>query len=103
MSGGVDSAVAALLCARDGDALGVTVELWRDPANDAERSCCSASAVRRARALAHDMDLPHLTLDLRDAFAAGGVDPRLAGHAPRPAPPPRLPRPAARRPPPHPC
>ncbi len=81
MSGGVDSAVAALLAERDGEVVAVTLELWRDAANDAERSCCSASAVRSARALAHRQGVPHLTLDLRDAFRAGVVDPWLAGHA----------------------
>jgi tRNA-uridine 2-sulfurtransferase len=79
MSGGVDSAVAAL---RSGpDAVTVTLELWRDPANDAERSCCSASAVRGARAIAHGMGLAHFTLDLRDEFRAGVVEPWLAEHA----------------------
>jgi tRNA-specific 2-thiouridylase len=79
MSGGVDSAVAAL---RAGDsAAAVTLELWRDPANDGDRSCCSASAVRVARVLAHQMGLPHFTLDLRDEFRAGVVDPWLADHA----------------------
>jgi tRNA-uridine 2-sulfurtransferase len=78
MSGGVDSAVAALRC---GQGAAVTLELWRDPANDADRSCCSASAVRGARALAHTMGLPHFTLDLRDEFRAGVVDPWLADHA----------------------
>lgn len=82
MSGGVDSAVAALLCARDGrDAVAVTLELWADEANDGERSCCSASAVRLARGLAHRMGLPHLTLDLRAQFRAGVVDPFLADWA----------------------
>ena len=81
MSGGVDSAVAALLVAREGEAVAVTLELWRDEHNDAERSCCSASAVRTARTLAHGMGLPHFTLDLRDEFRAGVVDPWLAGHA----------------------
>src|SRR5438128_10285666 len=82
MSGGVDSAVAALLCAAaGGDVAAVTLELWRDPHNDPERSCCSASAVRGARALAHRMGLPHFTLDLRDEFRAGVVDPFLADHA----------------------
>jgi tRNA-uridine 2-sulfurtransferase len=84
MSGGVDSAVAALLCARDGDGearedvVAVTLELWADEQNDAERSCCSASAVRLARGLAHRMGLPHFTLDLREQFRAGVVDPFLA-------------------------
>jgi tRNA-specific 2-thiouridylase len=83
MSGGVDSAVAALLCTREpgADVCAVTLELWRDPENDAEASCCSASAVRVARAVAHRMGLPHLTVDLRDAFRAGVVDPFLADHA----------------------
>ncbi len=82
MSGGVDSAVAALLVQRAGrEAVAVTLELWRDPENDAEASCCSASAVRTARAVAHRMGLPHLTLDLREAFAAGVVRPFLAAHA----------------------
>lgn len=92
MSGGVDSAVAALLCARGaapgGDVVAVTLELWADEANDGERSCCSASAVRLARGLAHRMGLAHLTLDLRDAFRAGVVDPFLdewrAGLTPNP-------------------
>jgi tRNA-specific 2-thiouridylase len=81
MSGGVDSAVAALLTAREGEAAAVTLELWRDPENDAERSCCSASAVRAARALAHGMGLPHFTLDLREQFRAGVVQPWLDDHA----------------------
>jgi len=81
MSGGVDSAVAALLCGRRGDTVGVTLELWADRDNDAERSCCSASAVRGARALAHEMGLPHLTLDLREEFRAGVVSPFLDDHA----------------------
>jgi tRNA-specific 2-thiouridylase len=82
MSGGVDSAVAALLVQREyADAVAVTLELWADPDNDAERSCCSASAVRGARAVAHGMGLPHFTLDLRAEFRAGVVDPWMADHA----------------------
>jgi tRNA-specific 2-thiouridylase len=78
MSGGVDSAVAALRA--EGEVVAVTLELWRDPENDGERSCCSADAVRGARALAHRMGLAHLTLDLRDEFRAGVVEPWLAAH-----------------------
>jgi tRNA-uridine 2-sulfurtransferase len=79
VSGGVDSAVAAL---RSGPhAATVTLELWRDPDNDAERSCCSASAVGSARAIAHGMGLAHFTLDLRAEFRAGVVEPWLAEHA----------------------
>jgi tRNA-uridine 2-sulfurtransferase len=82
MSGGVDSAVAALLTARAGaDVVGVTLELWSDPENDGELSCCSAQAVRGARALAHGQGLPHLSIDLRAEFRAGVVDGWLADHA----------------------
>jgi tRNA-specific 2-thiouridylase len=81
MSGGVDSAVAAHLCAQAGDTATVTLELWSDHDNDAERSCCSASAVAQARSLAHSMGLPHFTIDLRDEFRAGVVEPFIAGYA----------------------
>ncbi len=81
MSGGVDSAVAALLCAREGETAAVTLELWSDPENDAERSCCSSSAVAQARSMAHAMGLPHFTLDLREEFRSGVVEPFIAGFA----------------------
>jgi tRNA-uridine 2-sulfurtransferase len=81
MSGGVDSAVAALLSAQRGETVAVTLELWSDPENDAERSCCSASAVAQARALAHSMGLPHFTIDLRQEFRSGVVEPFIAGYA----------------------
>jgi tRNA-specific 2-thiouridylase len=81
MSGGVDSAVAALLVAREGErAVGVTLELWSDPQNDGEASCCSAQAVRGARELAHGLGMPHLSIDLRAEFRAGVVDGWLADH-----------------------
>jgi tRNA-specific 2-thiouridylase len=79
LSGGVDSAVAALLSGSR--AVAVTLELWSDPENDGDSSCCSAQAVRSARAIAHGLGLPHLSLDLRAEFRAGVVEPWLAGHA----------------------
>jgi tRNA-specific 2-thiouridylase len=80
MSGGVDSSVAALLCQREGVAVAVTLELWSDTENDAEKSCCSTSAVSQARALAHRLGLPHFTLDLRAEFRAGVVEPFIASY-----------------------
>ena len=83
MSGGVDSAVAALLCAHEDGAepVAVTLELWRDAANDA-RALVLLCERRAQRACAGpQMGLPHLTLDLRDEFRAGVVEPWLAGHA----------------------
>jgi tRNA-uridine 2-sulfurtransferase len=82
MSGGVDSAVAALLVRQDGaEAVGVTLELWSDPENDGDLSCCSAQAVRAARELAHGLGMPHLSIDLRAEFRAGVVDHWLSDHA----------------------
>jgi tRNA-specific 2-thiouridylase len=81
MSGGVDSAVAALLVAQGGhEAVAVTLELWSDPENDGESSCCSAQAVRGARELAHDLGMAHLSIDLRAEFRAGVVDGWLEDH-----------------------
>jgi tRNA-uridine 2-sulfurtransferase len=82
MSGGVDSAAAAQLALDAGDeVLAVTLELWSDPATDGTLSCCSPQAVRGARALAHRMGIPHLTLDLRERFRAEVVDRFVAGYA----------------------
>ena len=89
MSGGVDSAAAAQLALEAGEeVVGVTLELWSHPENDAERSCCSPRAVVGARALAHSMGIPHFTLDLREDFRAAVVDDFLAeyeaGRTPNP-------------------
>jgi tRNA-uridine 2-sulfurtransferase len=82
MSGGVDSAAAAQLALDAGDeVVAVTLELWSDPATDGERSCCSPQAVTGARALAHGMGIPHVTLDLRERFRAEVVDRFLDGYA----------------------
>jgi tRNA-uridine 2-sulfurtransferase len=82
MSGGVDSAVAALLERRRGaEVIAVTLKLWADRHTDGARSCCSPEAVVGARALAHSIGVPHLTMDLEDAFRETVVDDFLAGHA----------------------
>jgi tRNA-specific 2-thiouridylase len=82
MSGGVDSAVAALLVAQaGGQAVGVTLELWSDAEGDGDLSCCSAQAVRGARQLAHELGMPHLSIDLRAEFRAGVVEGWLSDHA----------------------
>ncbi|CAN5593623.1 tRNA 2-thiouridine(34) synthase MnmA [soil metagenome] len=68
-SGGVDSTVAAL-AERDlgAEVVAVTLKLWADEHTDGTQACCSPEAVRGARRLAHQIDIPHLTLDLEDAF-----------------------------------
>ncbi len=58
MSGGVDSAVALL-----------------------RRACCSPQAVLAARGTCHALGLPHVTLDLREAFRRSVVEPFVRGYA----------------------
>jgi tRNA-uridine 2-sulfurtransferase len=80
MSGGVDSAVALLRAGPD--AVGVTLRLWLDPAGPtSERACCSPDAVVRARETCHALGLPHVTLDLREAFRDAVVRPFVDGYA----------------------
>ncbi len=82
MSGGVDSAVAALLERERGvEVVGVTVKLWADPETDGAKACCSPEAVLGARALAHSLDIPHLTLDLEEDFRRRVVGEFVSGYA----------------------
>jgi len=91
MSGGVDSAVALHEAAKahGADVVGVTLQLWIDPAApDAERACCAPSAVRRAREACHALGLAHVALDLRAGFRESVVEGFVAayrgGHTPNP-------------------
>ena len=82
LSGGVDSAVAALLeRERGAQVVAVTLKLWSDRHTDGGRSCCSPESVIRARDLAHSLGIPHLTLDLEERFRRTVVDGFLAGYA----------------------
>jgi tRNA-specific 2-thiouridylase len=89
MSGGVDSAVAALLeQERGAEVVGVTLKLWADPDTDGAKACCSPEAVLGARSLAHSLGIPHLTLDLEEEFrrrvVAEFVEGYAAGSTPNP-------------------
>jgi tRNA-specific 2-thiouridylase len=89
MSGGVDSAVAAVLeRERGAEVVGVTLKLWADPQTDGAKACCSPEAVLGARSLAHSLGMPHLTLDLEEEFrrrvVAGFVSGYAAGVTPNP-------------------
>ena len=79
MSGGVDSAVVLLKSLPN--AIGVTLRLWLDPEGpDSERACCSPEAVMTARQTCHALGVPHVTLDLRDAFRRAVVAPFVRGY-----------------------
>jgi tRNA-uridine 2-sulfurtransferase len=82
MSGGVDSAVAALLEREQGaEVVGVTLKLWADPETDGAKACCSPEAVLGARSLAHSLGIPHLTLDLEEQFRRRVVAEFVSGYA----------------------
>ena len=83
MSGGVDSALALLGTRNAGsEPVGVTLRLWVDPAgSDGERACCSPRAVMAARELCHALGVPHVTLDLREAFRSAVVRDFIDGYA----------------------
>ncbi|HEY3552632.1 MAG TPA: tRNA 2-thiouridine(34) synthase MnmA [Solirubrobacterales bacterium] len=82
MSGGVDSAVAALLAREEGaEVVGITVKLWTDPETDGAKACCSPEAVLGARGLAHQLGIPHFTLDLEEDFRRRVVERFIGGYA----------------------
>jgi tRNA-specific 2-thiouridylase len=81
MSGGVDSAAAALLEREAGrEVVAVTLKLWADPVTDGTKACCSPAAVVSARALAQSMGFPHLTLDMEERFRGAVVADFLGEH-----------------------
>ncbi len=78
LSGGVDSAVAALRLTGEGRSLQTaTARLW--PGTD-RRSCGSPGALQRAARTAAHLGLPHHVLDLEAAFEEGVVDPFVRGY-----------------------
>jgi tRNA-specific 2-thiouridylase len=89
MSGGVDSAVAALLLRRQGrDVMGVFVRngVTREGAG-ASRSCCSISDAADARKVASLLDVPFYAIDAEEPFqgiVAGFVAAYREGRTPNP-------------------
>jgi tRNA-specific 2-thiouridylase len=78
MSGGVDSAVAAGLLARDGyDVIGITMRLWTLEDPDAPRSnkrCCSVEDTDDARRAADTIGIPHYVLNMEREFHDRVID-----------------------------
>ena len=78
MSGGVDSAVAAGLLAREGyDVVGITMRLWthEDPlAPRYRRRCCALEDIDDARSAADALGIPHYVLNMEEEFGARVVD-----------------------------
>ena len=96
MSGGVDSAVAAALLARQGvPVVGITLRIWPSlrPANPAQRfdSCCSPGAVEDARGVAAALGIPYYVLNYEAEFDREVIqyftDAYLNGETPNPCVP----------------
>ena len=71
MSGGVDSSVtAALLKNKDYEVIGGTMEIFPDYEQKPldEGGCCSLSSIEDAKMVAHKLDIPHYTFNLKDVF-----------------------------------
>lgn len=96
MSGGVDSAVAAALLAREGvPVVGITLRIWPSlrPADPSQRfdSCCSPAAVEDARGVAQALGIPYYVLNYEAEFDREVIqyftDAYLRGETPNPCVP----------------
>lgn len=76
MSGGVDSAVAALLLREAGyDVVGVNLRVWEyDSCHSAEKSCCSPEDIEDARRVGMQIDIPFYVLRMEGLFQEKVID-----------------------------
>jgi tRNA-specific 2-thiouridylase len=71
LSGGVDSAVAAMLLKQQGyTVIGLFLKFWNDPTCDVSRdnACCDEKAQMDARAVAAKLEMPFYVVDCREVF-----------------------------------
>ena len=85
LSGGVDSAGAALLLKEAGhEVIGVTLRLAPDNPNPGEQPkgsrCCSADDMTDARQLCDALDIPFYAIDARDRFKETVFDPWIEAY-----------------------
>ena len=77
MSGGVDSAVTALLLEQQGyDCVGATMKLTPPAATlqQSTKSCCNPEEIKQAKQIAALLGIPHTVIDASDAFCRHVVD-----------------------------
>ncbi len=71
MSGGVDSSIAACLCAKQGfDCTGITLKLFdNDDINEPkDKACCSVDDIEDARNVCRKIGIPYYVYNFRDSF-----------------------------------
>lgn len=74
MSGGVDSSVtAALLKKRGYDVIGITMQMLPKE-KEHESSCCNINSITDAQRVAHQLKIPHYTLNIREEFQHHVID-----------------------------
>ncbi len=74
MSGGVDSAVAAVKLKLEGyDVIGVTLRLYNQTNLSKSKSCCAGIDIEDAKNVAKQYDFPHYTFDFQDKFYNGVI------------------------------
>ena len=75
MSGGVDSAVAAVMLKKEGyDVTGITLNLYSQVNSKSTKSCCAGKDIDDAKKVADQFGFPHITLDYQDKFFEGVID-----------------------------
>ncbi|MBR4726274.1 MAG: tRNA 2-thiouridine(34) synthase MnmA [Clostridia bacterium] len=89
MSGGVDSAVAAMLMQERGwDCIGCTMRLYDAPSVEGGRTCCSLDDVEDARSVANRLGIPFYAFNYKEDFRKAVIDPFIrayqAGRTPNP-------------------
>ncbi len=94
MSGGIDSAVTALLLQEAGyEVIGITMKTWDYAQSGSSNSkketgCCSLDSINDAREMAVRQGFPHFILDIREEFGDYVIDnfveEYLAGRTPNP-------------------
>mgnify|MGYP001265651714 CR=1 FL=1 len=92
MSGGIDSAISALLLHEQGyEVIGLTMKTWdyeTSGVGKKETGCCSLDSINDARKLASDCGFPHTILDIREEFGDSiinnFIDEYIAGRTPNP-------------------
>ncbi len=78
MSGGVDSAVTALVLQEAGyELVGVTLKLW---GGESDSGCCSVSDVDDARRVADHLGIEHHVFNFGEEFTEHVVDPYVHAH-----------------------